>query len=328
MRSFRPTQLILPAVIAVGATGALAYAAIPGSDGTIRGCYLPNAPTAGFVRVVDEGVQCRSTEREITWNQKGEKGDPGLPGEKGADGAAGLPGAAGADGAKGADGAAGTTGPAGPQGLKGDKGDKGDTGQQGPQGVAGPAGPPGISELVLAGEALTDGRADVFLELKNQQGQAVTGDSQVKGLEGAIELRSFDFPLENVLAIGSTAGGAGAGKVSFGKIHLTKLVDSSTDEFLRAISSGTLFSEGFVTVRVPGPNGPRTIVKIRLGLVGVSGYKQGGKAEPPLLENIDLEAGNFTFGYQALDRNGVAKPPVFYGWDRVRNVASSTAFDF
>lgn len=159
MRSFRPTQLILPAVVAVGATGALAYAAIPNSDGSIRGCYLPNAPTAGFVRVVDEGVSCRANEREITWNQKGQKGDPG---EKGADGAAGANGLDGAKGADGAAGAAGTTGPAGPAGPAGPKGEKGDKGDAGAQGVAGPAGPPGISELVLAGEALADGRAQVY----------------------------------------------------------------------------------------------------------------------------------------------------------------------
>ncbi len=325
MRSFRPTQLILPAVVAVGATGALAYAAIPNSDGSIRGCYLPNAPTAGFVRVVDEGVSCRANEREITWNQKGQKGDPG---EKGADGAAGANGLDGAKGADGAAGAAGTTGPAGPAGPAGPKGEKGDKGDAGAQGVAGPAGPPGISELVLAGEALADGRAQVYLQLTDSRNQPVLGDSVVRGLEGAIELRSFEFPLENVLNIGAATGGAGAGKVSFGKIRLTKLVDSSTDELLKTVTSGAAFPEGLVTIQIPGPDGPRTVVKIRLGLVGISNYQQGGKAEPPLLENISLEVGNFTFGYRGVNPNGSPKAPVFYGWDRVRNVASSTAFDF
>jgi hypothetical protein len=63
--------------IALGA-GSYALGAIPGSSGSIVGCYS-NAD--GSLRVINEegGAQCNTgTETRLAWNQEGEKGDPGV----------------------------------------------------------------------------------------------------------------------------------------------------------------------------------------------------------------------------------------------------------
>ncbi|HET6292736.1 MAG TPA: collagen-like protein [Kribbella sp.] len=86
------------AAVALIGVGTVAYAAIPGADGVVHGCYNKGGllQDKGAVRVVDEGEQCRSTETAMTWNQKG---------------------ATGATGQTGATGPKGDTGPAGPAGF-------------------------------------------------------------------------------------------------------------------------------------------------------------------------------------------------------------------
>jgi Collagen triple helix repeat (20 copies) len=116
------------AVLALAAVGTLAavgvgYAAIPGGDGVIHGCYQKPGllSNEGALRVIDtdKGQACRSNEVAVDWNQKGAKGDVGPQGPKG------DPGPQGAQG------------PQGEPGIQGDQGPKGDTGPQGPPGEPG-----------------------------------------------------------------------------------------------------------------------------------------------------------------------------------------------
>jgi len=105
----------LVAVIMVAiAIGGIAYAAIPGSDGVIRGCYQKNS---GSLRIVDSASECKKNERAISWNQKGQPGPPGPAGLRGPSGPKGDQGPPGPQGPKG------DIGPRGPQGAKGDPGD-------------------------------------------------------------------------------------------------------------------------------------------------------------------------------------------------------------
>ena len=124
------------ATIAICAAGGVAYAAIPGSNGVINGCY---GKQTGILRVIDAeaGKTCLSIETPISWNQKGPTGPQGLRGDKGDQGQQGPMGATGPKGEKG------DPGPPGPQGLPGAKGEQGDQGPTGETGDQGPQGPPG-----------------------------------------------------------------------------------------------------------------------------------------------------------------------------------------
>jgi hypothetical protein len=139
------TAIVAFTLLGVLAAVGVGYAAIPGGDGTIKGCYatskglLLGIPhSKGDTRIVDSGEACRSYEKTIAWNQQGPKGDQGDRGAQGATGAQGPQGAQGPKGDTGLTGPAGpqgptgSQGPAGPQGPTGDKGDKGDRGEPGP----------------------------------------------------------------------------------------------------------------------------------------------------------------------------------------------------
>jgi hypothetical protein len=55
--------------------GAVAYAAIPSADGTIRACY----DSGGALKVIDEGASCaKGWKGPISWNQKGQPGVSGF----------------------------------------------------------------------------------------------------------------------------------------------------------------------------------------------------------------------------------------------------------
>jgi len=96
------------AVAAMLVAGGVAYATIPGSGGTIHGCY---AKSGGALRVIDAGVtNCKSTETSLDWNVQGQQGPQGAQGPQG---------------------------PAGPQGAPGPQGSQGPAGPQGPTGASG-----------------------------------------------------------------------------------------------------------------------------------------------------------------------------------------------
>ena len=94
--------------VGILATVGVTYAAIPGADGTIQGCYATSSgvlgiPSKGDLRVVDSSIDCRANEQAISWNQGGPQGDRGPAGPGGDAGPAGP---------------AGDTGPAGPVGPR------------------------------------------------------------------------------------------------------------------------------------------------------------------------------------------------------------------
>ena len=59
---------VLAVVALAGTAGGVAYATIPGSSGTINGCYEKRT---GILRVIDSdaGAKCTSYETPISWNQ-------------------------------------------------------------------------------------------------------------------------------------------------------------------------------------------------------------------------------------------------------------------
>lgn len=128
------------AIFVVGA--GVAWAAIPGSNGVINGCYEKRT---GILRVVDAetGKKCLSFETPISWNQAGLQGPTGEKGPTGDKGLTGDKGPQGDPGVAGDKGPMGDQGLQGDKGLKGDPGDKGQTGDQGPAGDKGPVGDKG-----------------------------------------------------------------------------------------------------------------------------------------------------------------------------------------
>jgi hypothetical protein len=174
-----PSLALLGTLTAVG----VGYAAIPGGDGVIHGCYQKPGLLAneGALRVVDteKGQECRSNELPVEWNQKGAKGDIGPQGPKGD---------------------TGPPGPKGDQGVQGEQGPKGDTGAQGPPGevsgyeiveensdgiVAIAQCPPG--KKVVGGGANASGQRMLKSSHPTDDGESWVAIVDVSPLEGSVQ---------------------------------------------------------------------------------------------------------------------------------------------
>jgi hypothetical protein len=156
---------VVGATALIFAAAGVAYAAIPGGNGVINGCY---AKQSGDLRVIDAEAAktCLSSELPISWSQKGPAGPQGLKGDRG------DPGAQGADGPPGARGEKGDPGQQGPQGVPGQKGDvgaqgergerglQGERGERGPQGAEGPQGPAGVTNTHTVVSEIQEAPAD------------------------------------------------------------------------------------------------------------------------------------------------------------------------
>lgn len=62
------------AVLLLIAGGGIAYASIPGPDGTINGCYKTST---GVLSVIDSSSTCPSGSTSLNWNQTGPQGPAG-----------------------------------------------------------------------------------------------------------------------------------------------------------------------------------------------------------------------------------------------------------
>jgi hypothetical protein len=143
--------------LGAGLVGSIAYAAIPGSGGSISGCVT----TSGFrgqhvLTLLDtaQSTMCQTGQTLITWNQAGP---------------------AGPQGPKGDTGAAGVPGPQGPQGAAGPPGPQGPAGPVGPQGPKGDAGVPGATHIVARSMTVSAFRDGQPLEVSCNPGEVATG---------------------------------------------------------------------------------------------------------------------------------------------------------
>jgi type VI secretion system secreted protein Hcp len=258
--SKRALQVALPTAAALGAGAAIAAGAIPGSDGTITGCYAGTngavlswddrgsvTEPPGALRVVDPSLPhtietpglppapnlaavCDPQETQITWNQKGPQGPPG---------------------------------PAGPAGS---------------QGAAGESGLPGETNF-----GFDNASGNMFLKLDGIKGEST--DSKHKG---DIEIESFQWGVGR--GIGSATGGAGAGKTTIQTFKITKSLDKSSPLLLGAATSGKHIKEADLLFAHKAGGKETDYLEIKLENVLISSVQDGGSAKGAPQENV-----TFTF---------------------------------
>jgi type VI secretion system (T6SS) effector Hcp len=247
----RPGRAAL--LVAVGAAGggaALAVASVPDGNGVVHACYGVNAlgvpaatTTTPNVRIVDPsaGQTCATTgppgggpalERTLSWN---------------------------------------TAGPQGPQGLPGTNG------------TNGPQGPAGGTNTVAAGHTLTISGGQV-ITVGGSAGLTIAPPTlRSTGPRVAdVVLQnprpgkpvSFNVLAATLVASGasSATGGGGAGKVRFGELQITKVLDKSSPALSLACASGHHFSGATVVFRKAG-KGPFLVYTLKT--VTISSYQVG-----------------------------------------------------
>jgi type VI secretion system secreted protein Hcp len=197
-------------------------------------------------------------------------------------------------------------GPAGPQGIPGPAGPKGD---------AGPAGPAGNAGILIGGQALNAGTADAFLKI-----DGVPGESTDAKHKGEIDLESFSFGVKNPGSTGSASGGAGAGKAQFSSFTFDKLYDASSPKLFLGAASGQHFKSAVLTFRKRGGE-QQDFLTYKFEDLMVEHYDQGGKQEPPLLEDVGMTFDKVEITYRPQNADGSLGSPITASWDVASNKA-------
>lgn len=251
-QSKRALQIALPTAAALGAGAAIAAGSIPGSDGTITGCYankynedLPqNVPVweraiepPGALRVInpdgaklptggpDPAIECVPGESTITWNQSGPPG------------------------------------PAGPQGP---------SGPTGPQGGAGGQGAPG-SPLIGGTTFGISGNGSTFLKL-----DGIKGESTDKIHKGEIQIDGFALRAQG--GAQASGGGGGAGKVTVQSFSITKTLDKSSPLLFQAAATGKHIKDAILSFTRKAGGEQRTYLKFEFQNVLISSVQDGGSS--------------------------------------------------
>jgi type VI secretion system secreted protein Hcp len=277
-RSKRALQIVLPTAAALGAGAAIAAGAIPGSDGTITGCYASKTEDGvpqdilindaleapGTLRVIDPSLPHTLTqpgagptpnlaavclpgeETQITWNQKGPAGPPGEPGKAGGSGPAGSQGAPGGQGAPGTPLIGGTTF--------------------------------GVS-----------GGGNTFLKL-----DGIVGGATEKDHKNEIPIGGFSVSAQGTSP--SAASGAGAGKVSIQSFSITKTLDKSSPLLFQAAATGQHFKEAVLSFTHKASGKEQTYLKFDFQNVLISSVQDGSSGGGTPQEQV-------TFSFQKVEES-------------------------
>jgi hypothetical protein len=167
-----------------------------------------------------------------------------------------------------------TTGPQGPPGINGTNGTNGSTGSQGP---------PGGTNTVAAGHTLTISGGQVITVGASAGLTIAPPTLRSTGRRVAdVVLQnprpgkpvSFNILAANLVAssVSSATGGGGAGKVRFGELQITKVLDKSSPSLSLACASGHHFSGATVVFRKAGKG---AYLVYNLKAVSISSYQVG-----------------------------------------------------
>jgi hypothetical protein len=343
-----PKAAALLAVGLIAGGAGFAVASVPDSSGTFHGCVLMQTTTGDNGTVTEPailgndddygygisnltlidpsaGQTCDEvasdadvssdgfTEQPVSWSEQGP---------------------AGPQGATGAQGIQGPTGPTGPQGVSGATGAKGSAGAKGDKGDTGS---PGKTVDVSSSSSKTDVAAVALSDPSSgvAGGSSIQGESQDSSFAPASTNIGFDavgvdYQASSALNIGSQSTGAGAGKITFHTITITKVVDSLTPTLLDATSGQQRFQHGLILIPVSSGKAEGSLtgkpddIRIELSLVAITSDHITTEAGGPSLEVLTLEAGAVSISDVASTKadSGVSQP-LPGGWNRVTNLADT-----
>lgn len=292
-------KAVLPTVLALGfGVGAAVAAGSIGSNGTITGCYLTPSGAGssdfppGSLRVIDPSDTTDSNPAVSTCTQ----GEAPITWNQ--------------------------QGQTGPAGQNGQNGQNGLNGQNGGVGATGPQGPAGSSKQSASG-------TDVTMELDpsnpNLGGLTPTGETQAPNQQKQIfDVDSFDLGATAPTSIGSATSGAGAGKVTFQKFMVTKLVDKYSSSLFLDLAKGTHLKSAEIIVRKAGANGMSVpVAQYVMTLVAITDIHVTGSGTTPT-ETIQGVYGAIQFVFYEQMPNGTTKVGSAGGWSQVLNQPVST----
>lgn len=146
--------------------------------------------------------------------------------------------------------------------------------------------------------------ADIYLKIDGIQGEA-----QDEKHKNEIEVQSWSWSAVNQGSMGSGSGG-GRGKVDVNDLRISKLIDKSSPEIVKALCNHKHIPKAVLTVRKHGEN-PLDYLVVTLTDVLISNYSTSGSG-PDVHEDFTLNFTKIKMEYKMQDKGGKqAAAPTF-----------------
>jgi type VI secretion system secreted protein Hcp len=154
---------------------------------------------------------------------------------------------------------------------------------------------------------------DMFLKIDD-----VPGESKDAEHEEDIDILAWSWGMTQSGSF-HVGGGGGSGKVNVQDLSITKYVDKSTPNLMKACANGKHFGEATLFVRKAGEK-PLTYLKIDMKKVLVTSVSTGGSGgEDRLTENVTLNFAEVKTIYTPQSDTGAEEGTVEMGWNIEKN---------
>jgi type VI protein secretion system component Hcp len=135
-----------------------------------------------------------------------------------------------------------------------------------------------------------------------------------------IEVSDYNVEIEQVLNIGSPAGGAGAGKLAFDAFTVSKRLDAVSTILFQNCATGLAFAKLDVLLVKSGVATPQLYLQhtFKFAAVATISYSQDDEGE---LERVSFEFGDAQIRYATQNPDGTTGKVLIAGWNRIKNIA-------
>lgn len=180
---------------------------------------------------------------------------------------------------------------------------------------------------------------DGFLFIEQYDGTWLVGESQEdltnvqllppytvpKTPGSALEIDDFSFDVAQTTNIGSQATGAGAGKITFNSLSISRKIDKISPVLFAAAASGKPYQTMILALRKAsgGTGGGVIYLQYVFKLVAVKTMSWSYDDQSPK-ETVSFDYGGLQIFYAAQQADGKLGSPVAGGWNRVKNVSDTT----
>jgi type VI secretion system Hcp family effector len=175
---------------------------------------------------------------------------------------------------------------------------------------------------------------DAYMWFRNYDGTYLDSDSQVDFSaerqlpafnfppnDNIFEVDNYSFDIAQVLSIGSQSTGAGAGKVTFDPLSITRKTDRASPVLYQMACTGKPF-ESVVLVLCRSAGGAvanMVFEKFTFKFVGIKSIAWAHDAESPK-EVVTFEYGGLVIEYWMQNADGSLGAKILGGWNAVKNI--------
>lgn len=151
---------------------------------------------------------------------------------------------------------------------------------------------------------------DAFLKFSGEgvAAQKITGETMDATMKGYTEISEFSFGIENKLNLGSSSGGAGAGKASFKQFNIKKQTDSASPALVLTCCLGGHYDTVELALRKSGAMAGKSggiFLTYTFKMVAIASVDwSGASGDDVCSEGVVFEYGAIKMNYKKQDSTG------------------------